>query len=125
MKHCEKHKSDIEAALNGDSDLIHYSSGESVETGLWGLRKLSSEESLTDRVEVAVVNFLQKNPDSIFLEIEDDLYPRFPGLLTPSKGMIYAVLNSYAEKDGASWKLRGGRCRFYAPQRNQSNDGVD
>ena len=106
MKRCEKHSPRIEAALNGDPDLVHYSGGESVETGLWGLRKLSSEESLTDRVEVAVVTFLQKNPDSIFLEIEDDLYPRYPGLLTPSKGMIYAILNSYAEKDGASWKLR-------------------
>ncbi len=38
--------------------------------------------------------------------MEEDLYPRFPGLLTPSKGLIYAVLNSYAEKNGASWKLR-------------------
>ena len=101
-----KTQATIEAALNGDSDLVHYSGGESVETGLWSLRTQSREESLTDRVEVAVVNFLQKNPDSIFLEIEDDLYPRYPGLLTPSKGMIYAVLNSYAEKDGASWKLR-------------------
>jgi hypothetical protein len=101
-----KTQSAIEAALNSDPDLVHYSGGESIETGLWGLRKLSSEESLTDRVEVAVVTFLQKNPDSIFLEIEDDLYPRYPGLLTPSKGMIYAILNSYAEKDGASWKLR-------------------
>ena len=63
-------------------------------------------ESLSDRVEVAVVTFLQKNPNSIYLEIEDDLYPRFPGLLTPSKMMIYSVLNSYAEKDGAAWKLR-------------------
>jgi hypothetical protein len=101
-----KTQSIIEVALKGDSDLVHYSGGESVETGLWSLRKLNSEESLTDRVEVAVVTFLQKNPDSIFLEIEDDLYPRYPGLLTPSKGMIYAILNSYAEKDGASWKLR-------------------
>src|SRR4030095_2671658 len=39
-------------------------------------------------------------------EIEDDLYPRFPGLLTPPKMMIYSVLGSYAEKDGAAWKLR-------------------
>ena len=101
-----KTQTGIEAALKGDADLIHYSGGESVETGLWSLRGQSREESLTDRVEVAVVNLLQKNPDSIFLEIEDDLYPRYPGLLTPSKGMIYAVLNSYAEKDGASWKLR-------------------
>ena len=121
-------QSTLEAALRGDSDLVHYSSGESVETGLWGLRRnvtldeaegLNEKDSsvaalpqsdifdsLADRVEIAVVTFLQKNPDSIYLEIEDDLYPRFPGLLTPSKGMIYAVLSSYAEKDGASWKLR-------------------
>ena len=57
-------------------------------------------------MEVAIVTFLQKNPNSIYLEIEDDLYPRFAGLLTPSKMMIYSVLNSYAEKDGAAWKLR-------------------
>ena len=63
-------------------------------------------ESLSDRVEVAIVTFLQKNPDSIYLEIEDDLYPRFPGLLTPSKAMIYSVLYSYAEKDGGAWRLR-------------------
>ena len=63
-------------------------------------------ESLSDRVEVAIVTFLQKNPNSIYLEIEDDLYPRFPGLLTPSKAMIYSVLYSYAEKDGGAWRLR-------------------
>ncbi len=101
-----KTQTTLEAALKGDAELVHYSNGESVETGLWGLRGQGREDNLADRVEVAVVTFLQKNPDSIFLEIEDDLYPRFPGLLTPSKGMIYAGLNSYAEKDGASWKLR-------------------
>jgi len=96
----------LESALKEDERFAHYSSGESVETGLWGLRKNASEESLADRVEMALVAFLQKNPDSIYLEIEDDLYQRFPGLLTPSKGIIYAVLNSYAEKEGANWKLR-------------------
>jgi hypothetical protein len=63
-------------------------------------------ESLSDRVEVALVTFLQKNPNSIYLEMENDLYPRFPGLLTPSKAMLYSVLHSYAEKDSATWKLR-------------------
>ena len=126
----------IQTALSEDNRFVHYSTGESVDTGLWGLnvtlpkehrddgseaRRLSSDtedasvtappqndinESLSDRVEVAVVTFLQKNPDSIYLEIEDDLYPRFPGLLTPPKMMIYSVLGSYAEKDGAAWKLR-------------------
>ena len=115
----------IHSALAGDARFVHYSTGESVDTGLWGLathpERPSSAgfngisqsstqgevyDSLSDRVEVAIVTFLQKNPNSIYLEIEHDLYPRFPGLLTPSKAMIYSVLLSYAEKDGATWKLR-------------------
>ena len=115
----------IQSALAGDARFVHYSTGESVDTGLWGLtthpERLSATrfdgtsqpsaqgevyDSLSDRVEVAVVTFLQNNPNSIYLEIEHDLYPRFPGLLTPSKAMIYSVLLSYAEKDGAAWKLR-------------------
>ena len=100
----------IQKALSEDERFVHYSSGENVDTGMWGFQgsdDLSRRyDSLSDRVEIAIVTFLQKNPDSIYLEIEDDLYPRFPGLLTPSKGMIYSALNSYAEKVGASWRLR-------------------
>ena len=109
----------IQRALEEDSRFAHYSSGESVDTGVWGLtagQRPSSApptngdsalgDSLSDRVEIAIVSFLQKNPDCIYLEIEDDLYPRFPGLLTPSKGIIYAVLQSYAERNAAAWKLR-------------------
>ncbi len=97
----------IQKALTDDPRFIHYSSGEGVDTGLWGSRDSGSYiESLSDRVEVAIVTFLQKNPDSIYLEIEDDLYPRFPGLLTPSKAMIYAVLESYANKEKSTWRLR-------------------
>ena len=105
----------IQSALE-DSRFVHYSTGENVDTGLWGLAVPSStpqantgsaeHDSLADRVEIAIVTFLQKHPDSIYLEIEEGLYPRFPGLLTPSRGMIYAVLVSYAEKDAAVWKLR-------------------
>lgn len=106
----------IQRALEEDSRFLHYSSGESVDTGCWGLRhddvpqgsagQEHSYESLADRVEVAIVTFLQKHPKSIYLEIAQDLYPRFPGLLTPSQGMVYAVLSSYASKEGAEWKLR-------------------
>jgi hypothetical protein len=105
----------IQTALEENPHFVHYSTGESVDTGMWGLAdhaasaNLASSEksdSLSDRVEIALVTFLQKNPESIFLDIEQDLYPRFPGLLTPSKAMIYAVLSSYAEKQGAKWKLR-------------------
>lgn len=112
----------FESALKDGEGFIHYSTGENVATGLWGLvpspalplreARASAQdvnnESLADRVEVAIVTFLQKQNEAVYLEIETDLYPRFPGLLTPSKGLIYAVLNSYAEKDGAIWKLREG-----------------
>jgi hypothetical protein len=135
----------IQTALE-DPRFVHYSSGESVDTGLWGLqdhvilsasasptknsaKSLSHgeedssvvarkappshtvpasapendiKESLSDRVEVAVVTFLQKHPNSIFIDIEQDLYPRLPGLLTPSQAMIYAVLSSYANKEGGA-----------------------
>jgi len=127
----------IQTALAEDERFEHYSTGESVDSGMWGIADVAlpkehqdevseakslphknedsvhlsdaqyaSVESLSDRVEVAIVTFLQKNPDSIYLEIEEDLYPHFPGLLTPSKAMIYAVLHSYAERSGAAWKLR-------------------
>jgi hypothetical protein len=105
----------FESTLKGDEEFIHYSTGEGVDTGMWGLRPSETAhtprdsvetESLSDRVEMAVVNYLQKNQQAIYLEIEDDLYPRFTGLLTPSKGLIYAVLNSYAEKETGYWKLR-------------------
>ena len=105
----------FESALKGDGNLVHYSSGESVETGMWGfspstiapLTAAQGGGSLADRVEMEIVNYLQKNPSVLYLEIEAMLNPLFPGLFTPSKGLIYAVLNSYAEKDGGSWNLRG------------------
>ena len=120
----------IQRALSEDERFVHYSTGESVDSGFWGLKDVTLSktkglqplvrdsslalqaqsdihESLADRVEIAIVTFLQKNPNSIDLDIEADLYPRFPGLLTPSKGIIYSVLNSYAEKNGTAWKLRG------------------
>jgi hypothetical protein len=96
----------FESALK-DERFAHYSSGENIDTGLWGLAlDASGNESLTDRVEMAIVTYLQKNQNALYLEIENDLYPKFTGLLTPSKGLIYAVLNSYAEKESGAWKLR-------------------
>jgi hypothetical protein len=115
----------FESALKDDKRFVHYSTGENVDTGMWGLAPSTAppmqgasgsaqnvptlfreDESLSDRVEMAVVTYLQKNQKAIYLEIEDDLYARFTGLLTPSKGLIYAILNSYAERESGYWKLR-------------------
>ncbi|MCE7859294.1 MAG: hypothetical protein DYG86_05855, partial [Chloroflexi bacterium CFX2] len=99
----------MEGALKEGNEFFHYSTGEGVDTGMWGLvsgRHQMSDESLSDKVEIAVVTYLQKNPNAIYLEVEGELNNQFPGLMTPSKALIYAVLNSYAEKDGGSWTLR-------------------
>jgi hypothetical protein len=107
----------LEESLENDPRFVHYSTGENVDTGMWGIENNNDlpqrgapqshyYESLSDQVEFAVVSYLQKNPNSIYLEIEDDLYQRFAGLMTPTKAMIYAVLYSYAERQGAAWVLR-------------------
>ncbi len=96
----------MEQALKSGNEFSHYSTGEGVDTGMWGVATSSPSESLTDRVEIAIVTYLQKNRKVIFLEVEEHLNQQFTGLMTPSKGLIYAVLNSYAEKDGGGWKLR-------------------
>ena len=114
---------EIEQALRSTNSLIqnafldeglfeHYSTGAGVETGLWGLkptRRMTDhpdEEPLADRVELDIVSFLQNNPECIFLELEDELYPHFPGLLTPSQGILRAVLGSYALREGSLWIMR-------------------
>jgi hypothetical protein len=103
----------IRSALEENNEFVHYSTGESVETGWWGMRgnadlspRSEHYESLSDRVEVAIITHLQKNPKSIYLEIEDMLNQQFPGLLTPPKRMIYSILESYAIRDEGKWTLR-------------------
>lgn len=99
----------FESVLKDDKSFVHYSTGENVDTGIWanGRGDLAPTESLSDNIEKAIVNYLQKNPNVIFLEVEEELNKQFTGLMTPSKGLIYAVLNSYAERiEGARWRLR-------------------
>ena len=101
----------IQKALADDERFAHYSTGENVETGMWGLSDQGEaspliRDSLSDRIEIAVVTYLQKNRECIFLDIEHELYAQFPGLLTPSKRMIYAVLESYAVNQNSVWSLR-------------------
>ncbi|MFN8434697.1 MAG: hypothetical protein U0V18_11785 [Anaerolineales bacterium] len=100
-----KTQSAMEQALKDSRDFIHYSTGEGIDTGVWSLAG-GHAESLSDKIEVSIVTYLQKNPQVIFLEVEEELNKQFAGLMTPSKGLIYAILNSYAEKDGGIWNLR-------------------
>jgi hypothetical protein len=96
----------IETAVKQGPNFIHLSSGEGVEAGWWGLSDSAGRDSLTDLSEVIVVNYLQRHPESIFLEVESQLYQRLRGLTTPSEGIARAILSSYANQDEATWRLR-------------------
>ena len=85
-----------------------------MDVGLWGSADLPLQgasqspqsEPLSDRVEMAVVNFLAGHPDCAFDEILRDAATHLPGLLTPSMGLVGMVLVSYAEQAEGRWKLR-------------------
>jgi hypothetical protein len=100
--------SKIQEALQASSRLERMDSGErSLEVSLWDLKEGEERaEPLADRVERAVVTFLQKRPASTLLELEQGIYPGFPGLLTPSKALVGAVLKSYGVEEGGRWRLR-------------------
>lgn len=91
----------IQAAL-ASPGFIHHGESKNPETGLWGLEEWDpATESLPDRVEVLVVRFLNKNPGKTLRELETAVNNELPGLLTPSLGLLRAVLASYAvETDG-------------------------
>jgi hypothetical protein len=63
-------------------------------------------EPLPDRVEIAAVKFLQKNPACTIRDLEIALNTELPGLLTPSLDLIHAVLASYALETDGRWTLR-------------------
>jgi hypothetical protein len=67
---------------------------------------MKRQAPVADRLEVRAVSFLQNNPGCTLLELERDLYPQFPGLLTPSRDMLKAVLESYGEEQNGGWRLR-------------------
>ena len=57
-------------------------------------------------MEVFIIRFLQENSACTLREIETALNQAFPGLQTPSLGLIQAVLLSYATESEGRWSLR-------------------
>jgi hypothetical protein len=101
-------QSNIQGAIRYDVRLERMDSAErSMEVGLWDLKAGESRtESLADRVERSLVTYLQKHPSRTLLELERGIYPEFPGLLTPSKALVGAVLESYGVEKAGRWRLR-------------------
>jgi hypothetical protein len=96
----------IQAALTRP-EFVHHAESPNPESGLWGMAEWDSKiEPLPDQVEIAVVHFLQKNPACTLRDLEIVLNAALPGLLTPSLGLIRAVLTSYAIETSGHWNLR-------------------
>ena len=85
-------------------------SDKSLEAGHWWHPQTGRPEtSLADRVEVAVVHYLQGHLGCTLTEVEIAACVASPGLFTPGLDLIRNCLESYSEEDPAGsgiWKLR-------------------
>jgi hypothetical protein len=92
------------------SGFVRYGSGESIEAGLWYPQVISQHQHpLYDRVEKALVNYMIKNSNVPYSELETYLVGQFRGLLTPSPELIQVCLNAYCIQEAPEsdqWTLR-------------------
>ena len=96
----------IQAALSSP-EFIHHAESKNPESGLWGLAEWDTAiDPLPDRVEMAIVRLFQKNPSTTLRGLETALNPELPGLLTPSLGLLRAIVASYAVEAGGRLSLR-------------------
>lgn len=84
-------------------------SEQSLETGLWWLLDANSVRSpLADRMEIAVVRYLMRNPGHDLDEIDQTFCKIFPGLLTPPRTLAEMILTSYGEQMAGRWSIASG-----------------
>lgn len=97
----------FEVALTFRGSFLRFGASEqSLETGLWWLQDNDEARSpLADRVEIAVVRYLLRRPGYTLDEIDTALCKIFPGLLTPPRSLVEAVLQSYGEEVDGRWRL--------------------
>jgi len=97
----------FEVGLTFRGSFLRFSASEqSLETGLWWLLDAAeARQPLADRVEIAVVRHLLRRPGHTLEDIDQTLCAVFPGLLTPSRSLILAALQSYGEEQAGRWRI--------------------
>ncbi len=101
----------MEEAFSYDGSFERIGGSEkSLDVGHWWLQKTSNTNlPQADRVEMELVRFLIKHPDSTTLEIFKHIYTCFPGLMTPETELIQVCLSSYGIENppgSGKWKIR-------------------
>lgn len=100
---------EIQTIFTDAKFLCHLGSSSSEpETGSWWLAQLDElPESISDRVEQSVIDYLRHQKETGFSEVMDHLSVQFTGFLSPADSEVTAVLGSYAKLDASSgrWVL--------------------
>jgi len=100
----------IEYSLAFQSGFLRIGGSEhSLDVGRWWLREVPKTVAapLADRVEIAVVQYLLTEKSHRFLNLDQAICTAFPGLLTPSRELVEAILHSYARQNKQGlWSMR-------------------
>jgi hypothetical protein len=103
--------SSFQSALSFRNGFLRFEgSGKNIEIGQWWFRGNYGETlPLSDRIEMAFVNYLVTNPGSTTKMIDSALCQDSPGLTPPGVELIQECLESYAEMDSpvsGCWSLQ-------------------
>jgi hypothetical protein len=96
---------------------LHFEGVEgSLDSGYWWIYSIEKAEGKaiptspqSDRIEMAVVRFIHKYPNSSNATIDQAICTEFPGLFTPDPDLVQLCLESYAERDPNNpqiWQIR-------------------
>lgn len=98
----------LEVGLTFRRGFLRFGGSESSpESGQWWLLDAKgARDPLADRLEIALVRTLLRNPGLSTVEIDAQLCAVFSGLLTPPRDLLLACLNSYGEEQEGRWGIR-------------------
>ena len=103
---------EFQETLNYQKGFLRFGGSEkSLEVGQWWLvNDRDATLPLSDRVEMAVVQFMQSNPNYSLSDVEYALLQQnetaFSGLFIPELSLINECLESYGEINGSGWQFR-------------------
>jgi hypothetical protein len=101
---------EFETALNDRHRFVRLDARAEIEDGVfWLAHPPSGPLPLVDRVELVILELLRRSGSVVQSEVEEAVGAKFPGLLSPDRGLVQACLRSYAleaEQNSGSWSLR-------------------